>query len=59
MAFFEDMAAIYIYIYALQFKNMRRDFQEQYLNSRYQREKKPPPQQLALSHILSGEVVVS
>lgn len=55
------MAAIYIYIYiyALQFKNMRRDFQEQYLNSRYQREKKPPPQQLALSHILSGEVVVS
>ena len=28
--------------------------QEQYLNSRYQREKKPPPQQLALSLSLSG-----
>lgn len=39
------------------FRGLPSVLQEQYLNSRYQREKKPPPQQLALSRILRTDLV--
>ena len=41
------------------FRGLPSVLQEQYLNSRYQREKKPPPQQLALSRILRTDLVWS